>query len=102
VLAIGLWLGLERIGLRVPEDVSIVGMDDIEAAVAVRAGLTTIAFDRYEQGRMVVELLLSRMERNGPGVPVHRRLEPRLVVRGSTAPLASHQRGGTLVAKTVS
>ena len=38
VLAIGLWLGLERLGLRVPDEVSIVGMDDIEAAVAVRSG----------------------------------------------------------------
>ena len=104
VLAIGLWLGLERLGLRVPEDVSIIGMDDIEAAVAVRGGLTTIAFDRDEQSRLVVELLLSRMDGTGPSESVHRRLEPRLVVRGSTAPppsdqvgAASHQRGGTLV-----
>jgi LacI family transcriptional regulator len=100
VLAIGLWLGLERIGLRVPDDVSIVGMDDIEAAVAVRAGLTTIAFDRYEQGRRIVELLLARMDGTGPPEPVHHRLEPRLVVRGSTATLASHQRGGALIAQT--
>jgi LacI family transcriptional regulator len=104
VLAIGLWLGLERLGLRVPEDVSIIGMDDIEAAVAVRGGLTTIAFDRYEQSRLVVELLLARMDGAGPSEPVHRRLEPRLVVRASTAPpsvavasAASHQRGGALV-----
>jgi len=97
VLAIGLWLGLEQLGLRIPKDVSIVGMDDIEAAAAVRGGLTTIAFDRYEQSQQVVELLLARMDGTGPSEPVHRRLNPRLVIRGSTAPVASVQRGGALV-----
>jgi len=72
-------------------------MDDIEAAAAVRGGLTTIAFDRYEQSQQVVELLLARMDGTGPSEPVHRRLNPRLVIRGSTAPVASVQRGGALV-----
>ncbi len=109
VLAIGLWLGLERLGLRVPEDVSIIGMDDIEAAAAVRGGLTTIAFDRYEQSRLVVELLLARMDGVGPSESVHRSLEPRLVIRGSTAPPASHhlteqsrERGGGALASHIS
>jgi LacI family transcriptional regulator len=89
VLAIGLWLALERLGLQVPDDVSIVGMDDIELAVAVRSGLTTIAFERHEQARQVVDLLLARLHRNGPAGPIHRRLEPQLVVRGSTGPVRS-------------
>jgi LacI family transcriptional regulator len=103
VLAIGLWLALERLGVEVPGDVSIVGMDDIELAGAVRTGLTTIAFERDEQARLVVELLLSRMHATGPTGPVHRRLEPRLLVRGSTAPARAQQtraqqRGGTIAA----
>jgi LacI family transcriptional regulator len=88
VLAIGLWLALEKLGLRVPEDISIVGMDDIELAVAVRSGLTTVAFERDEQARQVVDLMVARMHRTGPEGPVHRRLEPRLLVRGSTSPVA--------------
>jgi DNA-binding LacI/PurR family transcriptional regulator len=99
VLAIGLWLGLERIGVRVPDEVSIVGMDDVELAVAVRSGLTTIGFDRDEQARGVVDLLLARMQGGGPEGPVHRRLEPRLLVRGSTAPAASEHRGGKVAAR---
>lgn len=98
VLAIGLWLGLERIGVRVPEDISIVGMDDIELAVAVRSGLTTVGFDRHEQARQVVDLLMARMQGGGPEGPVHRRLEPRLLVRGSTAPVTSEYRGGRITA----
>jgi LacI family transcriptional regulator len=85
VLAIGLWLALERLGVRVPEDISIVGMDDIELAGAVRTGLTTVAFEREEQARRVVDILLARMGKRGHEQPVHHRLVPRLRVRGSTA-----------------
>jgi len=98
VLAIGLWLGLERLGVSVPADVSIVGMDDIELAGAVRTGLTTIAFERHEQARQVVELLLARMHGTGPPGPVHRRLEPRLLVRGSTVPVPAQFGGGSVAA----
>lgn len=98
VLAIGLWLGLEQLGVRVPDELSLVGMDDIELAGAVRSGLSTIAFDRHEQARLVVELLLDRMNGKGSPEPVHRCLEPRLHVRGSTAPAMSHERGGMIAA----
>ena len=98
VLAIGLWLGLERLGVRVPEDISIVGMDDIELAASVRSGLTTIGFNRHEQARQVVDLLMARMQGSGPEGPVHRRLAPRLLVRGSTGPVTSEYRGGKVTA----
>jgi DNA-binding LacI/PurR family transcriptional regulator len=99
VLAIGLWLGLERLGVRVPDDVSIVGMDDIELAAAIRTGLTSIAFDRHEQARQVVEVLMARMTDGGPPGPIQRRLEPRLLVRGSTAPVTPDGRGGRVAAQ---
>jgi LacI family transcriptional regulator len=101
VLAIGLWLALEKLSVRVPADISIVGMDDIELAGAVRSGLTTIAFERHEQARQVVDLLLARMNGTGPTGPVHRRLEPRLLVRGSTAPVSAQFTGGKAVANPV-
>ena len=98
VLAIGLWLALERLGVNVPGDLSIVGMDDVDLAGAVRSGLTTVAFERHEQARQVVELLVARMSGTGPDGPVHRRLEPRLLVRGSTAPVTPRYRGGRVAA----
>ena len=91
VLAIGLWLGLEKLGVAVPDDVSVVGMDDIALAGAVRSGLTTIAFERQEQARQVVELIVARMNGEGPEGPVHRHLAPSLLVRGSTAPPPSRR-----------
>jgi LacI family transcriptional regulator len=100
VLAIGLWLALEKLGVRVPADISIVGMDDIELSVAVRTGLTTIAFERHEQARQVVDLLLARMNGTGPSGPIHRRLEPRLLVRGSTAPVSAQHKGGRAAVTT--
>jgi LacI family transcriptional regulator len=99
VLAIGLWLALERLGVRVPDEISLVGMDDVELAGAVRRGLTTIAFERHEQARQVVELLVARLNGTGPDGPVHRRLTPRLLVRGSTAPVSPQHRGGRVQAR---
>src|SRR5918912_1542860 len=49
-LAIGLWIGLEELGLSVPDDCSLVGMDNIDAAALVRSGLTTVALDRAARG----------------------------------------------------
>jgi LacI family transcriptional regulator len=86
VLAIGLWIGLEQAGLRVPRDFSIVGMDDIDAAGLVRAGLTTVALDRVERGRLIAEVLLERLGGTGGPEPRQLYIQPRLVVRGSTAP----------------
>ncbi|MCC7368443.1 MAG: LacI family DNA-binding transcriptional regulator [Chloroflexi bacterium] len=101
VLAIGLWLGLERLGVRVPEEISLVGMDDIELSGAVRSGLTTVGFDRHEQARQVVDLLMARMQGGGPEGPVHWRLAPRLLVRGSTAQVTPEYRGGIVRASFV-
>jgi LacI family transcriptional regulator len=85
VLALGLWIGLERAGLAVPRDCSIVGMDDVEPAALMRGGLTTIALDRAERGRIVADLLLERINGGGPAGPRQVLIAPRLVVRASTA-----------------
>ena len=85
-LAIGLWLGLEQEGLEVPRDFSIVGTDNIEAAALVRGGLTTVALDRREFGRMAAELLIQRMDGTRVSPPCQIFIQPCLVVRASTAP----------------
>jgi LacI family transcriptional regulator len=91
-LAIGLWIGLEQAGLQVPRDCSIVGMDDIEAAALVRSGLTTVALDRAERGRLVADLLLDRISGRRTDGPCQVFLQPRLVVRASTAPPREQKR----------
>ncbi|MCC6176038.1 MAG: LacI family DNA-binding transcriptional regulator [Chloroflexi bacterium] len=84
-LAIGVWLGLEEAGCEIPRDVSIVGMDDIEAAALVRGGLTTVALDRHERGRLIADLLLDRIAGTASDGPRHLVVRPRLVLRHSTA-----------------
>lgn len=50
-------------GLKVPDDISIIGFDDIELATVVRPKLTTIRVDHVELGRKVVELLLAQIKK---------------------------------------
>lgn len=86
-MAIGAIQALAARGLRVPQDVSVVGFDDtIQAAIAVPA-LTTVRQPLAEQGRTAVSLLLRQIE-NRRLEPLRLELATRLVVRESTAPLA--------------
>lgn len=90
--AIDLWMGLEQRGCRVPDDVSIVGMDDVPMAAVVRTGLTTLAMDRGERGRLAAELLQMRLAQTSPDGVRKIVIPPRLVVRSSTAPPLSRER----------
>jgi len=72
--------------VRVPRDISLVGMDDIPAAALMRTGLTTLALDRVERGRLAAELLLVRLAGHGPASRRRLAIPPRLVVRSTTAP----------------
>ena len=72
------------LGLRVPDQLSMVGFDDIPAAAHVSPGLTTVRADVATWGRLAAALLLAEVERRSIELPP---LEPpRLVVRDSTAP----------------
>jgi LacI family transcriptional regulator len=72
-------------GLRVPEDLSVVGFDDIEAATLVTPALTTVRQPLGEMGRTAVNVLVRLLERRASETP-HIELATRLVVRESTAP----------------
>jgi LacI family transcriptional regulator len=101
-LAIGLWIGLEQAGLTIPDDFSLIGMDDIEAAALVRSGLTTVALDRAERGRLVAEILIGRLDGSLVGGPCQRYIRAKLVVRASTAPpRADVTEGGARVNSSV-
>lgn len=81
-IALGLILALHEAGLRVPEDVSIVGFDDIPEAGFFHPPLTTMRQNFAETERQRIELVLSRIadEPGEPGPVIH----PGLVLRGST------------------
>jgi LacI family transcriptional regulator len=72
-------------GLRVPEDLSIVGFDDVEGATIVTPKLTTVRQPLAEMGRTGVSLLM-RMLAGERFETLHVELATRLVVRESTAP----------------
>ena len=85
-MAIGAMRAARQLGLRVPDDVSIVGFDDIDLAALVDPALTTVHQPIRQKGVDAVRLLLAEMELRSGNQPEHLRLETRLIVRGSTGP----------------
>jgi LacI family repressor for deo operon, udp, cdd, tsx, nupC, and nupG len=83
-MAIGAMRALATHGLNVPNDVSVVGFDDIRFARYTSPPLTTVAQPKNELGREAMRMLLELL--NDPSTPVLKRvLSADLVVRGSTA-----------------
>ncbi len=83
--AIGALNAIEEIGLRVPQDISLVGYDNTSLAAMRHLSLTTVHQPRHDIGQMAMDLLIERIR----GVRVKPRrvvLAPTLVVRSTTAP----------------
>ncbi|MFB8772699.1 LacI family DNA-binding transcriptional regulator [Streptomyces broussonetiae] len=82
-LAAGAYKALRRLGLRVPDDISVTGLDDLALATAIDPELTTVRLDAElfgERGMQALLAVLDGREPDGGDIPVQ------LVVRGSTAP----------------
>jgi LacI family transcriptional regulator len=87
VVAIGALRGAGEAGLRVPEDISIVGFDNIPLTAFLRPALTTVAVPIREMGERAVAVLLARIAKEAHGDPPNRVVFPTtLVARESTAP----------------
>jgi LacI family transcriptional regulator len=84
-MAIGALRAARARGIRVPEELSVVGFDDLEEAEIVTPALTTVRQPLAEMGRIAVSLLLRLLEGQRLEA-LHVELATRLVVRGSTAP----------------
>jgi LacI family transcriptional regulator len=85
MLALGCYTAVERLGLRCPDDVSIVGFNDMPFIDRLSPPLTTVRVPQYELGTQAAELLLERIAQ--PDVALKMMLlAPQLVVRGSTGP----------------
>lgn len=81
LIALGAVRALSETGLRVPEDVAIIGFDDIPAAATTQPPLTTIAQDYRKAGEVLVDTLLRRIAEEPTDTAL---LQPRLIVRGSS------------------
>jgi LacI family repressor for deo operon, udp, cdd, tsx, nupC, and nupG len=84
VMAIGAMFQAKKMGLRIPQDLSVVGFDDIKASQYTDPPLTTVAQPRFQLGRQAMLLLLEQLQGN----PVQNGsllLDSELVVRESTA-----------------
>ena len=85
VTALGVLEVAEGLGLRIPQDLSLVGYDDISYASLPRIQLTTIAQPAIEMGQIAADWLFSAIQ--GDDVPpLQRTLIPRLIVRSTTGP----------------
>ncbi|TFD86611.1 LacI family DNA-binding transcriptional regulator [Cryobacterium serini] len=83
--ALGVLLEFAHHGIRVPEDVSIVGFDDLSWSEAATVPLTTVRQRRTEMGRRAVHLLLDEIDHGDTHTHRHELLVPELVIRASTA-----------------
>ncbi|HEY2549934.1 MAG TPA: LacI family DNA-binding transcriptional regulator [Streptosporangiaceae bacterium] len=84
MLAVGCYAAMDETGLSCPDDLSVVGFNDMPFMARLRPPLTTVGFPHYQVGTEAAGLLLERISQ--PGRPVKLLyLAPELVIRGSTA-----------------
>ena len=86
-MAFGAMLALHQAGLRVPDDVSVVGMDDVAHSAYTIPPLTTVSLPMHDIGRRAAIMLLDVL--SGPDKSMHSEiLETSMIIRGSTGRLS--------------
>src|SRR5271168_2460495 len=85
ISAIGAIWALREAGLRVPEDVSVLGFDDIPAAAFNNPGLTTVRQPLERMGQIAAKTLIDQIEGNAEYIP-EIAIEPEFIARASTGP----------------
>jgi LacI family transcriptional regulator len=84
VSAMGTIRAIHEAGLRVPDDISVLGFDDIQSAAYQVPSLTTIRQPLQKMGSSAAQLLLKKLA--GEAIPEFIQVAPELVIRESTAP----------------
>jgi LacI family transcriptional regulator len=82
-----------ELGVRVPDDLSVVGFDNVPEAALCQPPLTTVAQPIRQMGHTAMELLVQLVRGLAPGAPPHVNLPTQLVVRSSTATYRAGPRG---------
>lgn len=86
LMSIGMLRALHHMGVRVPDEVSVIGFDDLELAELLSPPLSVVSRPAVEQGVLAMRLLSNRIEGKGPGKRQHLVLDTGLTVRGSCGP----------------
>jgi LacI family transcriptional regulator len=84
LIALGVLQQMTQSGVRVPQDICIVGYDDIEFAAAAAVPLTSVNQPRNQIGRAAAELVLAEADSNGGHEHRHVQFDPELIVRASS------------------
>jgi DNA-binding LacI/PurR family transcriptional regulator len=92
-MALGVLRALREAGVRTPQDVAVVGFDDIPESEFFAPPLTTVRQDFATVGRRGIALLLELIEGRPPVTTARLAIEPQLVVRASTFPYAAQPEG---------
>ncbi|MGW1269176.1 LacI family DNA-binding transcriptional regulator [Streptomyces sp. NPDC002491] len=92
-MALGVLRALREAGVRTPQDVAVVGFDDIPESEYFAPPLTTVRQDFAAVGRRGIALLLELIEGPPPAATPRIAIEPQLVVRASTFPQAAQPEG---------
>jgi len=94
-MAFGAVQAIMDAGLSIPEDISLIGFDDVELSRIVHPPLTTIHVPQDEMGKAAVEIVLRQSKSREPLVPEHRVFGVRLVERQSSRSLRVTTKSGT-------
>lgn len=98
ICAFGAMRAAEDAGLSVPEDISVIGFDDITGATYHQPSLTTVQQPLAEMGRRGAQILLDRIQGASTEYPEEIIMEPKLVIRESTCRAKSNAKQAKTVA----
>ena len=96
MLAVGRYGAFDELDLRCPEDISVIGFNDMPFIDRLRPPLSSVRFPHYQLGTEAATLLIERIEAQDSPVKILF-LAPELVARGSTVPLARASEAGNAV-----
>jgi LacI family transcriptional regulator len=84
LMALGAMRAIGEAGFKIPEEIALIGFDDIELAALASPPLSSITQPKYETGKLAAELLFRRIEDHNHAAAKYYSIEPHLAVRETT------------------